>query len=84
MARSLTQSDTTTFRGRFAARLRELRVRKYETQAEFLAALETRGLTVPPTTLSGWETGYRTPDFETLPILADALGIKVRKLFPDE
>lgn len=84
MARSLTQPDTKTYSGRFAARLRELRTRKYGTQSLFREALESRGLIVTPQTLSGWETGYRTPDLDSLPILADALGVKVRKLLPDK
>lgn len=82
VGRKPSSPDTSDYRGRFAARLRELRLKRYGSQAEFAEHLRTRGVNATPTTVSGWETGYRTPDFNLLPAIADALGVTVTKLFP--
>lgn len=84
MGRKPAEPDLSTYRGRFAARLRELRTRKYATQGEFIDALQARGLEVKQNTLSGWETGQREPGLDLYPFLADALGVSVRSLLPTE
>ena len=84
MGRKPKEPDLTTFRGRVANRLRELRVRKYRHQDDFVNALSLRGVNITKATLSGWETGYRTPAIDLWPIIADALGVGVRALFPME
>ena len=84
MGRKPKEPDLTTYRGRAANRLRELRAKKYRHQDDFVNALALRGVTITKATLSGWETGYRTPAIELLPVIADALGVNVRLLFPTE
>ena len=44
--------------------------------------VETTG--IPAQTIYKWEAGLRTPPLVTFPILADALGVKVRTLMPEE
>ncbi|HUE15364.1 MAG TPA: helix-turn-helix domain-containing protein [Planctomycetaceae bacterium] len=75
-------SDPSTYRGRFAGRLRELRVKRYETQDAFVAALHKKGVDVTKATVSGWEIGIRFPDPNSLPGIAAALGVSPQLLFP--
>jgi hypothetical protein len=80
--------NTSTFRGRFAANLRALRVSEFSTQAEFADALRRnlpkkhRGK-VDVSTVSGWETLKRTPKIELFPFIAKTLGCSVRDLLPE-
>ena len=78
------EPDTKTWNGRVAARLRELRQRKFKGQDEFVDALQLRGLDVTKTTVSGWETGYHFPTIDKLPVIAWTLGVTVRSLLPKE
>lgn len=84
MGRRPRVSDPSTYRGRFAARLRLLRVSRYETQDTFVAALHKKGLDVTKATVSGWEIGVRFPDPNSLPAIASALGCSPQLLFPPE
>ncbi len=85
MTRKANPPNLSTFPLRAAARLRELRLRKYEMQDGFVAALRANGLTaVNRSTVSGWERGEHYPTIEKWPIIAETLGVKVRTLLPDE
>ena len=71
-----------SFKGRFGARLRELRLKKFDTLQEFADALKPYGISPTAKTISGWETGYRAPDYELLPVIAEVLNVSVRTLIP--
>ena len=70
--------DTSTYTGRFAARLKELREKKKLTVEELA---EKSG--IPVQTLYCWESMSRTPAIDRFPELAKALGVKVRFLMPN-
>jgi transcriptional regulator with XRE-family HTH domain len=84
MGRKPIAPDTSTFRGRFAAGLREQRQRRFGTLDEFVAALQANGITATKATVSGWETGYRVPSIELWPGIATTLKVPVRSLLPKE
>ena len=70
--------DKTTYAGRFAARLRELRVAAGLSQAEVAKRLD-----VKQSTVSLWESGERAPSLNQLPAIAYALGVnEAEKFFP--
>lgn len=71
--------DTSTYTGRFAARLRELREKKKMSVEEL--AMKSG---IPIKTLYKCESGELTPAFERLPLLAEALSVKIRTLFPEK
>jgi transcriptional regulator with XRE-family HTH domain len=71
--------DTSTYSGRFAARLRALRDNAGMTVPELA---EKCG--IPESTLFHWECGKRSPVNEEFPALAEALGVKTRTLFPEK
>jgi len=78
--RARKEVDTSTYGGRFAARLRMLR-EKAGYSVEQLA--EASG--VPRTTIFNWESGISKPLIDdSLLNLAKALEIRVRTLMPDE
>lgn len=73
------EPDLTTYAGRFAARLRELRQAAGLTQKE---AAERLGF--PQQVISRWETGERSPSLKQYPAIAKAYGdITVEKFFPE-
>ena len=78
MARPRKAIDTSTYTGRFAARLKMLREKAGYSVVELA---EASG--IPKNTLIRWEAAQNSPPLETLPILADALEIRVRTLIPD-
>jgi transcriptional regulator with XRE-family HTH domain len=82
MGRRPRVSDPSTYRGRFAARLREMRVRHYDTQDAFVAGLHKQGVDVTKATVSAWEIGVRFPDPNSLPGIAAALDCSPQLLFP--
>jgi transcriptional regulator with XRE-family HTH domain len=69
-------------RGRFAQRLRQLRIRKYATQEQFQKALKQHGLKVNVNTISNWETGMRLPELNDWEKIGSALGVKWQSLLP--
>ena len=71
------QPDTATYSGRFAVRLRTLREKAGMTVDELA---EKSG--IPALTLYRWERANRTPSFEELPKISDALEVTVRTLMP--
>jgi transcriptional regulator with XRE-family HTH domain len=77
-ARPRKQVDTSTYTGRFAARLKELREKRKLTVEELA---EKSG--IPDKTLYRWEAATHMPSVDKLPELAKALKIKVRSLLPE-
>ncbi|MBP3530498.1 MAG: helix-turn-helix transcriptional regulator [Thermoguttaceae bacterium] len=73
------EADLSTYAGRFAARLRELREKAGLSQAELAEKTGSKQRSV-----SNWETGTTQPSFNQLPLLADALKTSVRNLMPKE
>jgi len=71
--------DTSTYSGRFAERLRQLRDK---------AGLTTRELSeqtgIPLSTIQSWDGGQKSPSIDNFPALAEALGVTVRNLIPKE
>ena len=47
-----------------------------------MAALHKKGIDVTKASVSGWETGVRFPDPNSLPGIAAALGCSAPHLFP--
>ncbi len=84
--RKLVPFDTSSFRGRFAARLRELRQKRFKRQDDFVDALRLLDgfETITKSTVSGWERGSRVPAIELWPSIAKTLKVKVRSLLPLE
>ena len=73
------EPDQTTYAGRFAARLRELRQAAGLTQKE---AAERLGLSQH--VISRWETGEHSPALRQLPAIAKIYGdIPAEKFFPN-
>ena len=79
-ARSKKEVDTSTYRGRFATRLTELR-KKAKLSVDELA--ERTG--IPKGTIHNWESARKSPTIDRFQELAKALGLKnPQKLLPDE
>lgn len=57
-------------------RIKELRLQRNITQAEFAALLGSK-----QNTISQWESGTRHPSSSVLPRLADALGCTIDELY---
>ena len=80
MARPRKAIDTSTYTGRFAARLKMLRERTGMSVDELA---EKSGIS--RTTLYNWESGtYKAVIDDPLIAIAKALGIKVRTLLPEK
>ncbi len=75
------EPDLTTYRGRFAARLRELRGDK--DVAAVLKSLEKSRHGIGRATYYNWEAAATDPPLNALPALAKALGCTVHDLFPE-
>lgn len=79
------EPDTTTYGGRIAKRIRELRKRAGFTVASFHAALDKQGIKVSQSTVYGWENGNVGIDPNHYPAIARALHLtSVRTLLPNE
>ena len=74
--------DDTTYSGRFAARLRELRTKKRMTGEQAAEAITLQGFFVTPQTYYRWERNSRQVDTDALPSVAAAFGVSIRSLFP--
>lgn len=73
------EADLSTYAGRFAARLRELREKAGLSQAEFAEKIESNQRTV-----SNWEVARCAPPLELFPAIASALKTSIRNLMPKE
>ncbi len=79
------QPDHSTYSGRFAARLRELREKTGMTGQEMVEAVKREGYEVKQTTYYNWESGKSEPPLEAFPAIAKALGKKSpRILLPED
>jgi transcriptional regulator with XRE-family HTH domain len=79
MARPRNPVDTSTYSGRFAARMRALREKTGLTMEELA---EKTGMSVA--TLYSWENASRSPVNDDLLNVAKALNVNVRTLLPTE
>ena len=82
MGRKPKEPNDDTYRGRFGANLRAARAKRFDSQQEFADRLAENGLTVTKQSVSSWETGFRLPTIDTLPIIAETLGVSIRSLIP--
>ncbi|MFH0825213.1 MAG: helix-turn-helix transcriptional regulator [Pseudomonadota bacterium] len=82
MSKREKEPDISTYKGRFAARLRILRKRKGLSVPDFCDRLTQNGVEAQPPTAYGWEIGKTLPSISTLPAIAATLGCEVRHLLP--
>ena len=79
------QPDQSTYSGRFAARLRELREKTGMTGQQAAEAIAKAGYKVAQRTYYGWEIATSTPPLDAFPAIAYAFKVKkVRDLLPVE
>ncbi len=74
--------DMSTYRGRWANRVRNLRLELGYTAAEVVERMEKFGYPVTLTSYYKWETNQREPDWDAMPALAKSLKVKIVDLFP--
>lgn len=79
MGRARKEIDTKTYCGRLALRLKVLREKSKLTQEDVAEKIGSTKKTV-----YNWESGISTPPYEMLPKLAEAFGVKVRTVIPEE
>ena len=73
----------TTYSGRVAARMRELRVRSGLSAEEVVKRMNRFGYKVPIRTYYGWEAGESGPRLNALPAFTRALKLgSIKKIFP--
>lgn len=84
MSPSRVEPNSTTYSGRLAVRIRELRDKKGWTTDEFAERLNRAGWETTPANVRHWENGTSRPNLDALPFIAEALGVKVRNLLPME
>jgi len=77
MSRQRKEIDTSTYTGKFALRLRELREKRGLSVDELA---EKTGLS--KRTLFSWEAATYSPSIEQLPTIADSLGVSIAVLMP--
>lgn len=70
------EPDISTYRGRCAARLTQLRERAGLSVEEAAAALIEKGVIKQANTVYRWESSAALPKIENLPILASLYGLK--------
>ena len=74
--------DTSTYRGRFAARLRELRAgRDVKALVKKMAKLDC---SISVATYYNWEAATFDPPIQAIPVLAKVLGVAIAELFPEK
>ncbi len=76
--------DDSSYSGRFAIRLRELREKAGLTVDQVVEAMDRAGYSIAARSFYNWEQGRRDTPFDALPALAKALGQNVRNLMPKE
>jgi transcriptional regulator with XRE-family HTH domain len=82
-----TEIDTSTYSGRMAARLRQLREAKGWTVAELQERINTRvpkAMRVAQSTVHSWDSGGRSINSDYLPAIADALGLSIGGFMPKD
>lgn len=78
MGRRRKTVDQSTYSGRVAVRLRELREKKKKTVAEVAKALK-----IPASTYYGYENNQSEPTLDRFAKIAKILGVKPGDLFPE-
>ncbi len=79
------EPDTSTYNGRVAARLRELRAKRGLSVEALMDNLAQHGLTVNRSLVYAWENGSKLVHPNHYPAIAAALGCKsVRQFLPDD
>jgi transcriptional regulator with XRE-family HTH domain len=73
------EPDTSTFTGRFASRLRELRAKAGLSREELAEKIG-----VKMSAVKNWENDLNMPTMDKLPALSKALKVSVRNLLPKE
>jgi transcriptional regulator with XRE-family HTH domain len=84
MGRPLLPVDETKYSGRFAARMRKLREKTGMTGEQLAEAITNAGFYCQARTYYGWESAKRIPSIDSLPAIAEALGVTIRSLFPQK
>ena len=77
------KTNTTTYRGRFSARLRKLREAAGLDVESMVAAVNRHGYECSTAAYYHWENGTAVPRIDALPSLAKALGLTPADLLPD-
>jgi len=80
--RKAIESDSSTFLGRFAARLKHLRVNAGMDHKQAASAITRAGYKVSVQSIYKWEQGTRQPHPECFPSIAKAYDTKVRFILP--
>ncbi len=83
-ARPTKPVDDSTYAGRFAARLRQLREKAKKTIDQVVSDMENEGYSVAARSIYSWERAAHAPPIDAFPALAKALGVKIRNLLPEE
>ena len=79
-ARPRKEIDLSSYEGRFAARLKSLREKAKMTVEE-----AAERMSIAPTTIYGWETGYRQPRVAEFPKISEIYKVKKAKdILPNE
>lgn len=84
MSRPQKRPDESKFSGRLAARIRFLREKQGFSIDDFQVAIHATGLPVGKSTVYAWENGNASLNPDHLPFIAEALGVSVRTLMPNE
>jgi transcriptional regulator with XRE-family HTH domain len=85
MGRRARPPDESTYQGRFAARLKILRVKSGMDHEQAAKAITRLGWPVTKNTIYKWEQGRAYPHYTALPFVAEAYGVDtVRNLLPKE
>lgn len=74
--------DKSTYSGRFAARVRQLRKASGMTVEDVSLALRKIGIKASTATVYHWENGRNEPSLDTLPFLARVLKCSIHELLP--
>lgn len=82
VARPPNPIDTSTYSGRVAARVRELRAKKEWKIEDFWLRLRDIGLDRSMNTLRAWESGRRLIHPNDYPAIAEAFGISIHSFLP--
>lgn len=79
------QPDQSTYSGRFAARLRQLREKAGLSVPDVVASINGQGQKVAASTYYKWETGAADPPLNSLPSIARSLGkSNVHQIMPKD
>ncbi len=78
------QPDDSTYAGRFAARLRELRQKSGKSVADVTSELELHGLRVSARALYSWESAEAQPSINAIQALANVYRLKTPRLLLPE